>query len=399
MSRRYILTAIITGFVFSGCASLSKEECATADWQAIGYADGSRGDTAARFNSHQKACAEHGYSANFANYKAGHQHGLEEVFCKPRSGYQLGLHGGNYQNVCPAYLEPEFLDAYHHGRDIYQQQHAYNELTRQRTQLNNDITALDTRIAQLEHDIHHNNHASDAHAHNQPDDDRRRIENIYHEIERLQPISKRSTALQNHLRNELAAQQQQVEEIITLHTSSKKVMPTRDKQLIRSLASDAVEQGRLQSAIEWVGSNAKAARTRTQQIAILQQQLQQATTRINQNRQMLQRYDLTSLIEQASYAGALKHHEQILAQRLDQYALDLLIDHHFQTDLISLENLAPLAQNDSRPHDHRQRSQLYRELREARHQRKDMLRELDALEHRMDELNNVINQMKSTSRY
>jgi len=397
MSHRVIFITLFAGLIISGCASLSKEECATANWDAIGYGDGSRGEPAGHFNRYQKACAEHGYSSDFNRYRSGHQRGLEEVFCKPRSAYQLGLRGGSYQNVCPAYLEAEFLGAYHYGRDIFEQQRVYNDLARQRTQLNNDLAALDERIGHLQHEISDGNHTGDTHSRDQQDD-RNRVQAAYHEIENRQPVSARRDALQNHLRAELAAQQRLVEQAIKLQTSSRKVMPARDKQLIRTLANDATEKGRLDSAIQWINRNAKAARTRAQQVAILQKQLHQVSDKLDRDRQTLRQHDLTDLIAQAEFAGALKQHGDVLAQARDQYSLDLLIDIHFAAELANLESRYRIAQEHA-THDKNNQQQLYRKLREARHQRRDALRELDVLLQEMDELANTINHMKSTSRY
>ena len=102
----------------SGCASMSADECLTVDWTAIGYEDGSRGYTADRLGSHRKACAKHGVTPDFTAYQQGHAQGVE-AFCQPGRAFKFGEHGGGYQGVCPAHLEPEFLDAYHAGHKLY----------------------------------------------------------------------------------------------------------------------------------------------------------------------------------------------------------------------------------------------------------------------------------------
>jgi len=102
----------------SGCASMSSDECASSDWAAVGYEDGSRGYTSDRFSNHRKACAKHGITADFQAYQQGRNQGLVE-FCQPGRGFNHGANGGQYNGVCAADLEPEFLDAYRAGHKLY----------------------------------------------------------------------------------------------------------------------------------------------------------------------------------------------------------------------------------------------------------------------------------------
>ena len=101
-----------------GCASMNADECATSDWSAIGYEDGSRGYTADRFGNHRKACAKHGITPDFQAYQNGRDQGLED-FCKPGRAFNFGANGGRYNGVCAADMEAEFLDAYRAGNRLY----------------------------------------------------------------------------------------------------------------------------------------------------------------------------------------------------------------------------------------------------------------------------------------
>lgn len=101
-----------------GCAGMSAEECALSDWRAVGYEDGSLGYTADRFGDHRRSCAEHGYTPDFAAYRAGREEGLQ-LYCQPSRGFNVGSNGGQYQGVCAADLEPGFLDGYHAGVELY----------------------------------------------------------------------------------------------------------------------------------------------------------------------------------------------------------------------------------------------------------------------------------------
>lgn len=118
-SNTVIAAMTLTILSLSGCASMSSEECANSDWIAVGYEDGSRGYSADRFSSHRKACAKHDITADFGAYKQGRADGLVE-FCQPSRGFNLGASGGNYNGVCAANREADFLDAYRVGQHLHQ---------------------------------------------------------------------------------------------------------------------------------------------------------------------------------------------------------------------------------------------------------------------------------------
>ena len=104
--------------LLSGCATMSGDECATSDWNAVGYADGANGYTSDRFSKYSKSCAKHGITPDFRAYQEGRDEGLVE-FCQPSRGYNLGVSGGTYYGVCDVALEEEFLDAYRVGNQLY----------------------------------------------------------------------------------------------------------------------------------------------------------------------------------------------------------------------------------------------------------------------------------------
>jgi len=119
MDRRIaglVLMLLVAGL--GGCASMSSEECMSSDWSAVGYEDGARGFTSDQFGNHRKACAKHGVTADFAAYQQGRNAGLVE-FCQPGRGFSYGAAGGRYNGVCAADLEPEFLDGYRAGQQLY----------------------------------------------------------------------------------------------------------------------------------------------------------------------------------------------------------------------------------------------------------------------------------------
>ena len=143
-STRLIVIAALA-LAVQGCASMSKNECVTADWYAIGYESGIRGEREAQIAEHRKACAEHGVTPDLARFMAGRDAGLER-FCEPRNGYRLGRAGTGYAGVCPQQLESGFMQAYGAGREIYDVQQNINRLGRR-------IDARQAELKRLNEDI------------------------------------------------------------------------------------------------------------------------------------------------------------------------------------------------------------------------------------------------------
>lgn len=117
--KRWGVLVLVSVVVLSGCATLSEEECLTADWYSIGYEDGANGQPDTRIGSHREACAKHGITPSLRDYQDGHDEGVL-TFCTPRNGFNRARAGYQYNGICPPSLEPEFLDGYEAGRRIYQ---------------------------------------------------------------------------------------------------------------------------------------------------------------------------------------------------------------------------------------------------------------------------------------
>jgi hypothetical protein len=105
--------------VLTGCATLSEEECKTANWPEIGYADGREGHPRSRLESHDEACAKVGVRPAREAYFAGRERGLE-VYCTPENGFRVGRDGQSYSHVCPASSAKAFVERYEAGRRIYE---------------------------------------------------------------------------------------------------------------------------------------------------------------------------------------------------------------------------------------------------------------------------------------
>ncbi len=128
-------------FCLQGCATLSEEECLSANWHTIGYEDGARGFSTQRIGQHREACAEHGIAPNFQDYMDGHRAGLRQ-YCVPTTGFALGRSGKRYSGVCPAELEHAFMAAFDEGRTVYRLHQEIDQLQREIRQARSEQEAL-----------------------------------------------------------------------------------------------------------------------------------------------------------------------------------------------------------------------------------------------------------------
>ena len=131
MRRRWLAggVAALALMYLQGCATLSEEECLSADWHTIGYEDGARGFSSQRIGQHREACAEHGIAPNFQAYMDGHRAGLRQ-YCIPVTGFSLGRSGKRYSGICPAELEQAFLIAFEDGRAVHRLYQEIEQLQR-----------------------------------------------------------------------------------------------------------------------------------------------------------------------------------------------------------------------------------------------------------------------------
>lgn len=107
------------GLLIVGCQTLTKEECAAADWRVIGEQDGAAGhDPKQRFQGHIKACERAGLVPDQTLWFEGYQTGLRS-FCTPLRGLSHGQAGQVYNRVCPPDLEVGFLRGYNLGHSEY----------------------------------------------------------------------------------------------------------------------------------------------------------------------------------------------------------------------------------------------------------------------------------------
>lgn len=114
--------------VLASCNSLSKEECAAADWRVVGETDGAAGyEPQERFANHVKSCAKIKITPDQTVWYEGFQAGVVR-YCTPLNGLSRGEAGDGYHSVCPPQAEPGFLRGYGLGKRAYDLRSRLNSL-------------------------------------------------------------------------------------------------------------------------------------------------------------------------------------------------------------------------------------------------------------------------------
>lgn len=132
------------GCLVACSTGMSKDECSLANWQQIGYEDGSVGQNLNYIARHRKSCSKAGVTPDFEAYKRGHSEGLNK-WCNYDNGLHFGESGRRYEGICPKHLESAFLDGYDYGRRLFEARSAVAGI---RNEINNSLSHID----QLEHE-------------------------------------------------------------------------------------------------------------------------------------------------------------------------------------------------------------------------------------------------------
>lgn len=147
------LSALFLILILNGCATFTKEQCQTFDWNERGYrsAIGGRTQVQAQAYYQNKCTEEHGVDYDRKQLEAGYKKGLEE-FCSPENALKFGASGSNYQGTCPKEKEKAFVSNFRAGTNIYLQNRV-EELETEKQQLQQQIDDLSSRISNLESEL------------------------------------------------------------------------------------------------------------------------------------------------------------------------------------------------------------------------------------------------------
>lgn len=113
--------------LLQSCATLSKQQCVNANWQAIGKHDGSRGLPRSRIARHADACQKASVVPDRQAWLEGHRIGARR-FCTPANALALGFGGGKNHGICAADQRLTFERVYQLGLRRYALQKAINSL-------------------------------------------------------------------------------------------------------------------------------------------------------------------------------------------------------------------------------------------------------------------------------
>jgi hypothetical protein len=131
MNARSFLTLILlaaAALASTGCASLSKNECLSANWVDIGVRDGANGRAEEYLIQHSKACSKVNVTPDRDAWLDGRVRGLER-FCVPYRAYQIGEQGTGFDvGICRGFDEGRLADAHHKGLDVYHTRNAIGSL-------------------------------------------------------------------------------------------------------------------------------------------------------------------------------------------------------------------------------------------------------------------------------
>lgn len=143
MNYRYLI--FLLAIAVTGCASMSSDECAQADWHAYGYEDGTNGQNMQYAARRARTCTKHGFEMDHTAYNSGRHEGLAN-FCTQTIAYDLGERGKKYRGVCKDHDESSFLAAYNRGYELYRFVNAVKYSQKQLTKASNRHSKLDGQI-------------------------------------------------------------------------------------------------------------------------------------------------------------------------------------------------------------------------------------------------------------
>ncbi|MBK6868219.1 MAG: DUF2799 domain-containing protein [Burkholderiales bacterium] len=102
-----------------GCASMTEEQCRTANWLALGQADARNGEMPDFGAARVQNCREKGVVGNLDEWRQGWERGRREV-CTPGNASAWAQRERDYTpGFCPPELEPAFMSIYAPARERY----------------------------------------------------------------------------------------------------------------------------------------------------------------------------------------------------------------------------------------------------------------------------------------
>lgn len=142
---RVTISLVVVTMLLGACSSMTAEECSVLNWRSVGYEDGVAGLPGNHIGQYRKACAKHGIGTDLSAYQEGRETGLRE-YCQPANGFRVGARGDEYQGVCPAALERDFLGPYDSGHQLFALEWRASNATRQLADKHNELNSIEQGI-------------------------------------------------------------------------------------------------------------------------------------------------------------------------------------------------------------------------------------------------------------
>ena len=114
-----LLAALALVGSLSGCASISKSECLSADWEDVGVRDGANGRPEEYLIQHAKACSKVNVVPDRGAWQHGRERGLDR-YCVVQRAYNAGEWGSGFDvGQCVNYDQERLTDAWRKGNDVH----------------------------------------------------------------------------------------------------------------------------------------------------------------------------------------------------------------------------------------------------------------------------------------
>lgn len=154
-----IYLALFLTFTLVCCASMTKEECLSANWNEIGNRDGGNGRSISSFDGYVKDCAKVNVVPDRSTYIRGRDVGLSR-YCTLNKGYGFGLTGNDYFGICANHNETAFLRGRKLGLEIFALEKAHEDALAKVKSLDKEIADAENEIKTLNAEINDKNLSS-----------------------------------------------------------------------------------------------------------------------------------------------------------------------------------------------------------------------------------------------
>ncbi len=159
MTIKTLTATLLLCSTLTACSVMNQQECETANWNALGYVDGSQGAAPSQFNERSSACSEYNVRADFAQYQTGYQKGLIS-YCTESHGFFVGSNGNSYQGVCPQKTAAAFLKGYNRGQELHHMKERVENAERDLRMEQYDVDHQKERLNDLKNSLIYDNLSS-----------------------------------------------------------------------------------------------------------------------------------------------------------------------------------------------------------------------------------------------